>query len=380
MNLVSAVAQYVCDRVQAGGSRTQIREELLAVGWSEDEVDTAYRDGLIALGIPVPSASIRSTTGKRSSTADIVLNFFSFILLAIVTTALGTLYFQIINKSIPDPLAIISSGRSLFATRSIHRAIASLVIVFPLYTIAMWAWFRRFRQEEGRIESRLTKWLTYLILLLASTTIVGDLITILFTLLQGEFTLRFLFKALVILVIAATIFGFYYIERREIQYHHPPETTALRFIGSVVTALVLVGIIAGFYTAGSPETARKQTFDRERSRELMLLAGCIQRYAGKFGELPESLVTLSRTSGYSHCTVWMRDPQTRQHFAYRVVTPSKIQGSTKVGEFELCANFSLANEEQESGPAFGGAASIWSLHSAGRSCHTVSANLGKVNQ
>lgn len=374
-----ALAQYVCNRVQAGTSKTQIREELLAVGWSEEEADSAYRDGLIALGIPVPREPVRPTAGKGSSTADIVLNFFSFILLAIVSTALGTLYFQIINKSIPDPLAVITAGHGLTATRSIHHAIASLVIVFPLYVISMWAWFRRFRQQEGRVESKLTKWLTYLILLIASTTIVGDLITVVFMLLQGEFTVRFLLKALVILVIATTIFGFYYIERREIQYHKSLGPAALRYIGGAVTALVVLGIVTGFYTAGSPETARKQAFDNERSRQLGLLAGCIQRYASEFGELPASLERLGHASRYSNCTRWTRDPQTRREFPYRVVTASKPQGSARVGEFELCAEFSLPNSALDVRPAYGAASSIWNTHGTGRTCHTVTAKLGEIN-
>lgn len=379
--MVSAIAQYVQGRVQAGASRAQIREELLAVGWSPEEADAAYRDGLIALGIPLPSETSRAVPGRQSSAADVVLNFFSFILLAIGATSLGTLLFQIIDRSFPDPLAAIGAGSDLAATRAIHHAIASLIIVFPLYVGSMWVWFRRFRGEEGRAESKLTKWLTYLVLLIASAFIVGDLIAIVFMLLQGEFTVRFLLKALTILVIAATIFAFYYIERREIQYRKSWTGPALRYIGGAVTSLVLLGIVGGFLSAGSPEMARKRAFDHERVRALGLLAGCIQRYAGEFDELPLSLDKLGSTSRYSSCLRWMRDPETRQQYAYRVVTASKAQGSVRVGAFELCADFSLDNQRPEADSRYNRSTlSVWSAHGAGRSCDTVTAKLGKENR
>lgn len=62
--MASQVAEYMQGWIQAGANRTQIREELLAVGWYEEEADTAYRDGLIALNIPLPSESGKAISGK----------------------------------------------------------------------------------------------------------------------------------------------------------------------------------------------------------------------------------------------------------------------------------------------------------------------------
>jgi hypothetical protein len=215
---VDSIASYVEGRVKAGLSKTEVKEELLAVGWSEEEADAAYRDGLVALGIPLPRESDRPKLARKSSTVDVVVNFFSFIVLGIVATALGTLYFQIINMRFPDPLAEIAVDGAWSSTRAIHHAIASLIIAFPLYYAAMRIWFRKFREDEGRAESRLSRWLTYIVLLAAAVTIVGDLIAVLFKLLQGEISARFLLKALTILVIAGIIFGFYFLERKKIQY------------------------------------------------------------------------------------------------------------------------------------------------------------------
>lgn len=372
----NTVAAYVEGRIRAGLSRAEIREELLAVGWSEEEADAAYRDGLIALGIPLPGEGNRPALARKSSAVDVVINFFSFIVLGIVATALGTLYFQVINKSFPDPLAEMAGRGDWASTRSIHYAIASLLIGFPLYYAAMRIWFRKYREDEGRTESRLSKWLTYIVLLIAAVTIVGDLIAVLFKLLQGETSARFLLKALVILVIAGVIFGFYYLERKKIQYRRNIPQSVFRNFGWAVTGMVALGILLGFFAAGSPDTARKQAFDLQRARNLSELSRCIEQYGRDLGQLPASLNQLRNSGRYAYCANSMRDPETTGEYEYRIVTPMREEGAARVAEFELCAVFSL---EAKGVPVRTGdyysVNEIWRQHGAGRSCDTVSVQL-----
>ena len=374
---MNSLAEYVQRRVTEGLSKAAIKEELIAVGWSEEEADAAYRDGLVALGIPTPSTGNRPSLIRKSSTVDIVVNFFSFILLCIVATGLGTLYFQVINTYFPDRLAALSGSGDWGRTSAIHYAIASLIIGFPLYAGAIRIWFRKFREEEGRTESRLTKWLTYIVLLIASVTIVGDLITVLYKLLQGEVTPRFFLKALAILVIAGFIFSFYYLERRKIQYGKEVPRAAFRYLGWAAAGIVALGVVLGFFAAGSPETARKRAFDIERERDLSRLSSCIERYARDLGQLPSSLTELKRSSKYANCSTYMEDPETKKEYEYRIVTSSRSQGSAKVGDFELCATFSLASggpgrEIREAHKRWVG---IWAEHGPGRSCNTAIAQL-----
>ncbi|MFH1393200.1 MAG: DUF5671 domain-containing protein, partial [Patescibacteria group bacterium] len=149
---------------------------------------------------------------QKSSMAEIFVHFMSFILLGISAVATGILYFQVINKYFPDNQFVI------FDASGIQYAIASLIIGFPLYIWALWFWFKSFENLSEKIESKLTKWLTYIVLLIASGLIIGDLIAIVFNFLQGEYGARFLLKALTILVIAGLIFSFYFFERKKIQY------------------------------------------------------------------------------------------------------------------------------------------------------------------
>lgn len=368
------LSQYVVDRIRAGAGKTEVKDELVTIGWTEDEAEAAFRAGVVALGAPVPTEGNRPMTTKKASTVDVVINFFSFILLGIVATALGTLYFQIINLSLPDPLDTMGYYSLASATSTIHYSIAALLIGFPLYYFAMRLWFRKFREDEGRTESKLSKWLTYLVLLVTAVTIVGDLITTLFTLLQGEITARFFLKALVILGIAGAVFGFYYLERKKIQYRTDIPRRVFQLFGRGVSAAVLIGIILGFMVGGSPTTERNRSFDETRSGHLSSLAGCIEQYASSLGALPTTLADLTMSSQYSYCESYMKDPETMLPYEYRVVTPSMTQGAARVGQFELCADFALASDT--STPRMGyGMTGVWYEHMAGRSCDTVSAQL-----
>jgi hypothetical protein len=374
---MATLSEYVSERAKAGIPKTEIKEELLSVGWSEEEADAAYRDGVIALGVPVPSEGDRPVVGKKASVGDVVLNFFSFILLGIVATALGTLYYGVINEAFPDPLESYYSSAS--TKSSIHYAIAALLIGFPLYYAAMRMWFRKFRDNESRSESKLSKWVTYLVLLAASVTVVGDLIAVVFTLLEGEITMRFFLKALTILTIAGVIFGFYFLERKMVQYRKDVSRSVFQRFGFVVVAIVILGIVLGFFVGGSPETARKRTLDAKRASDLSSLSSCIESYATDLGALPVSLADLKRASNYAYCSQYMRDPETLDEYEYRVVTVSNVQGAARVGEFELCADFALAAMGIDGTDVmYRGSNALWDEHMAGRSCDTATAQLGTL--
>ncbi len=239
-------------------------------------------------------------------------------------------------------------------------------------------WFRKFREDEGRTESKLSKWLTYLVLLIAAVTIVGDLIATVFTLLQGEITARFFLKAIVILGVAGGVFGFYYLERKKIQYRADIPRRTFQIFGRMVAAAVLAGVALGFMVGGSPTTERNRSFDGTRASHLSSLASCVEQYASSLGALPNTLAELTRSSQFGYCQSYLKDPETGMAYEYRIVTPSKPQGAGYVGEFELCAEFVLPSKgTADSAPSvdYYGMSTVWQEHGTGRSCDTVTAQL-----
>jgi len=361
-----SMQSFILERIQAGDSRAELREKLAAVGWSDDEIDTAYAEALVASGIPVPETS-RALYSKRASAVEVVLNFFSFILLGIVATALGTLYFKIIEYFFPDPLEATRYWSASANAEAIHYATAALIIGFPLYVFATRLWFKKFREEEGKVESKLTKWITYLILLAASVTVVGDLIAIVYSLLNGELTMRFFLKAFTLLIIAGSIFGFYFLERKKIQYRQDIPRRTFKVFGWVFLAVIVSGILLGFVAGGSPGTERSYRFDEQRAQDLSSLASCVSGYAEEFDRLPDSLNELSSISRLSYCAQ-KRDPETGALYEYRVVSPLTEVGTQLEGSFELCATFDLPSRTQGVDDYYGRVGGKWQDHAAGRSC------------
>lgn len=361
---------FIRNQVESGKNKRHIQEKLLAVGWSEDEVDTAYAEALKGMGVPMPNKNASSVFGKKATTLEIVLNFFSFILLGIIVIALGSLYFEIIDKYFPDPIG--EYGQSSFvSTSAVYYSIAALFVSFPLYFFALRMWFRKFRKDEKKVESRMTKWITYIVLLVSSIAIVGDLIAILSAFLQGELGARFFLKAFTILVIAGMIFGFYFLERRKVQYGKDVSKQTFQYFGWGFCMVIILGITLGFLAVGSPKTERARVFDHQRSSDLADLAQCIDAYATTYKRLPRTLADLETSPEYC----WKRqDPETGGAYAYRIVTESQVVGTNREGAYELCATFSLASSEtlvSGEGRSYDvDRMGKWLSHGAGRACFT----------
>jgi len=227
-------------------------------------------------------------------------------------------------------------------------------------------WFKQFRQDEAKVESRLTKWVTYLVLLVAAVTMVGDLIATIYTFLQGEISGRFFLKALTILVVAGMIFGFYYLERKKVQYRADIPRSTFKLFGWVLTGIVLVGLVLGFSVAGSPATGRMYTFDAQRTDDLQRLSRCIGNFAQVYQRLPNTLDELEQSSQFSYCA-GQRDPETGAPYTYRVTQPMQQVGlNTAEGTFSLCADFALA----KSGDYYPTETAKWHDHTQGRACDT----------
>ena len=91
---------------------------------------------------------------------------------------------------------------------------ASLVIAFPVFLfVARYLGKELVRSPVKRL-SAVRRWLTYLTLFLAAAVLVGDLITLVYNLLGGELSLRFVLKVLVVAVIAGAVFGYYLMDLR----------------------------------------------------------------------------------------------------------------------------------------------------------------------
>ncbi|MDO8443848.1 MAG: DUF5671 domain-containing protein [Candidatus Azambacteria bacterium] len=296
---------------------------------------------------------------QKSGMAEIFVHFMSFILLGIVATATGILYFQVINKYFTNYQFVY------FDASGIHYAVASLIIGFPIYIWALYFWFKSFENLPEKAESRLSKWLTYIVLLIASGLIIGDLIAVVFNFLQGEYGARFLLKALTILIIAGLVFGFYFFERKKIQYKKEIYSNYFILPAIISAVFVVIAIIFGFIVGGTPLEARLRNQDTQRTNNLQELSSCVNSFAYDNGRPPVDLGELKSGVRYTYCASSTTDPETQKEYKYRVVSNN---------QFELCGEFARSTVNEFPSADYYGK---WQRHDKGQICETQTVTFDK---
>ena len=231
------------------------------------------------------------------------------------------LLFQFVNLQIPDPL---SYGSTEGARSMIRFAVSSIIIVFPVYLWVMRFLERSYAAEPGRKEIRIRKRLTYFTLFAAGLIIMGDLVALVNSFLNGELTTRFLLKILSVFLVAGVVFWYYYWDMKDIK------PASMPLFQWAVMVMVIVIVIGAFFFVGSPQTERLRKFDNQRVSDLQTIQWQIINYWQQKEKLPASLSVLEADpiGGFKA----PKDLQTGVEYEYI------IMGDLS---FELCANFSL---------------------------------------
>lgn len=184
-----------------GASDAFIYQLLRSHGWSQQEVESGFAqvyEHLTGLPVPVPS-------GRLSGSArDAFLYLLSFATLGIWSQALGAIGFIVVNQLIPDPL-----NQTYDQAYAMASSLARLIIVFPIYLLLMRLLIKDLATHPDKYQSGVRKWLTYLALLITALIAIIDLVVFLTFLLQGELTLRFTCKVIIVLVITIGILWYY---------------------------------------------------------------------------------------------------------------------------------------------------------------------------
>ncbi len=149
-----------------------------------------------------------SYPAKKVSPKDVFMHLLAIVTLYVSAVSFGALLFQIINILVPDILEYNAYARES-ALQAIRWAIASLIIVFPVYIGTTWMLNKGYATEPEKRNLRIRKWLTYFTLFAAAAIIIGDLVTLMYNLLGGDLTIRFLLKITVVLFVAGSVFSYY---------------------------------------------------------------------------------------------------------------------------------------------------------------------------
>ncbi|MEK7608416.1 MAG: DUF5671 domain-containing protein [Patescibacteria group bacterium] len=288
----------------------------------------------------------------KASPRDVFLHLLAIITLYASATALIALLFQYIELGFPDSLRIETGGQyyrdSIY--RAIRVAVATLIVVFPAYITAS-----RFLGKIGRVTPekrslKIRKWLLYFTVFIAALIMLGDFVTLVYNLLNGESSISFFLKVLSVFLVAGSVFLYYLWD-----LHETSPSGKMKWFSYAVIVLVSIAVVCGFFAVGSPSEKRDRDFDAQRVGNLQAIQSSIVQYWRSKGRLPENLGVLADPLRYVTIPV---DPQTKASYEY------EVKGEKT---FVLCADFKFSSALEGAPAVYMPSVELWD-HASGRFC------------
>lgn len=258
----------------------------------------------------------------KGTPKDVFLHLLSAATLYLSVISFITLWWQYINFLFPDKLNIPGYGSSIYDP--ILWATSALVVAFPVFVIISWLIGREFGRDSSKREARVRKWLWYFTLFISAVTIIIDLVTLVYNFLRGDLTTQFFLKLMVILIVAAAVFGYYLwdLKKREKASNKPKK------IAWITALIILASIIYGFFLVGTPAAQRNRRFDEQRVNNLQQIQNSVVNYWQQKNKIPTDLTELKAISYEIPA-----DPETNRIYEY---------SATGELSFRICANFKMA--------------------------------------
>ncbi|HEX9608683.1 MAG TPA: DUF5671 domain-containing protein [Candidatus Paceibacterota bacterium] len=260
---------------------------------------------------------------------DFFLNVAVMATLYVSAFSLITLLFQYIDTVFPRE---IGGYRDPYGS-GISFAIASLIIVFPLYVFFTRLLNQDIRKNPEKRDLGIRRWLIYITLFVAGAAVAIDLIILLNTFLSGqELTVGFMLKVVTIVVVIGGIFAYYFLDLKR---KWETEIGLSKTIGGAVTLLVFAAVVGGFFILGSPQANRLLRIDAEKIGGLQSIQWQMVSFWQQKERLPENLAELEDPLvGF----ILPNDPQTGASYEYQ---------ATGARSFELCAVFNRESRNLE---------------------------------
>lgn len=269
---------FVRDALAAGKTKPEIAAALKSAGWDEGQIDDALA-GFADADFPVPVPRPRRYGSAREAFLYIVY----FALLGVVAVNIGGLAFAWIEFAFQDELASRNwrSGAS-----SLRWSIASLVVGFPIFLYLGNQLSAARKKHPERRTSRVRAWLTYVTLIFAAVTLIGDLVAVVYQFLSGEMGVRFLAKAAVVAIISGAILWNY---TRAAERDDAGVDWAGRILAIATSIAVAALVVWAFTVVRSPQAARANLADEKRMQDLRTVVRLIDCHRTYFDEIPQSL-------------------------------------------------------------------------------------------
>jgi hypothetical protein len=205
--------QFVEHARAKGMDHATIRRMLVSAGWRDGEIADVFCARDLELPIPTPArvGADRAEGGRRAGSPwprrarDAFLHLLTFGALFTWVTSLILLLFIYIDSALPDPAWRLSQSAVDETMSGARFALATLIVAFPVFLVSWHFLLREVRRDPEKGKGAIRRWLAYLTLFVGAVTLAGDLMTLLFFLLEGQLTARLLLKTAALFVIAGSL-------------------------------------------------------------------------------------------------------------------------------------------------------------------------------
>lgn len=191
---------FIKEALQAGHKRDEIAGVLERAGWPEAQIGNAL-DAFSDEPFPVPVPKPRPSLSAR----DAFLYLVMFGTLYYGVWNLVSLIFLFIDRAYPDATII-----NYYSYWSQERwATATIIISFPVFFFMAHYINKQMARNPFKRLSPVRRWLTYLTIFIATSAMLGNITTLIYYLLGGGLTTRFLLKVAVVAIVAGSTFAYY---------------------------------------------------------------------------------------------------------------------------------------------------------------------------
>lgn len=301
----------------------------------------------------------------KSKALDVFIYLGIGISLVVSITNLLQVIFAAVNRKFVD---VLNYSYYVDATQSdVRFAIASLIVMFPIYIGLSWYVARDIKKFLYKQDIAVRKIMIYLALFVTVLTLIGTLVSVIYTYLGGEISVRFGLKAAAVFAVALFVFAYYFYSLRR-NYAKP---TVLPVIITLFASACVVGaVVWSISIIGTPTEMRAKKIDSTRLSDISRIQQELFNRVQATDKLPTNLTELDNAfQGYQVPV----DPITKESYGYKIVQQPVIKMNyttnrkelTSPAIFELCATFNTVREIDSRGqPIKGGGLMSDSLYSA----------------
>ncbi len=315
--------------------------------------------------LAVPHTNI--TLHMKSKALDLFLYLGIAISLIVSVINLLQILFAAIDLKFPDVLAY--TGYVDGTQSDVRLAIATLVVMYPVYVLLSWYVANDIKKFLFKQDISVRKIMIYCTLFATVLTLIGTLVSVVYTYLGGEISVRFELKAVSVFAVALSLFGYYYysLKRDYAQSTIIPESLTV-----VVTAVIVWAVVWSISIIGTPTEMRAKKIDNTRLSDISRIQQEVFNRVQMSDKLPPNLSELDNAfQGYKVPT----DPITKESYKYKVLQQpvikidfaTKRKDMTSSAVFEVCATFGTVREIDSRGmtvPVKGGLSTGDAFYSA----------------